>query len=135
MRKNIFRSLFAMVMVVSILSASYATALAASPTQIEPRYTGIFGLTSGLKISSNGAASCSGTAVVQSGYTADLTVELKRDGTTIRTWTDSGSGALSAGGTYFVTPGHDYVVTTTVDVYEGDSLIESPSKDSPESSY
>lgn len=135
MRKRIVSSLFAMALLVSVLSASYVTALAAETTQIEPRYTGISGLISSLTISANGGASCGGKVIARSGYTVDVTVELKQDGTTIETWTASGSGVVSAGGTYFVMSGHDYVVTTTVDVYKGGTLIESPSKDSPESSY
>lgn len=135
MRKRIVSSLFAMALLVSVLSASYATALAAESYQIEPRYSGIANLISYLDISTNGGASCNGKVTTWSGYTADVTVELKQDGTTIKTWTASGSGVVSAGGTYFVMSGHDYVVTTTAEVYKNGALIESPSKDSPERSY
>lgn len=135
MRKRIVSSLFAMALLVSVLSATCTTAMAAESDQIHLMYTGIANITTSLYISANGAASCSGSVIARSGYTVDLTVELKRDGSTIKTWTNSGSGSVSASGTYFVTPGHNYVVTTTAEVYKGGSLIEAPSKDSPESSY
>ena len=135
MRKRIISSLFAMALLVSVLSASYGTALAAGPVQVEPRFSGISQMSSALTISSTGGANCKGSAIALSGYTVDLTVELKQDGVTIKTWTSSGSGTVSAGGTYYVMSGHDYVVTTTADVYSGKTLIESPSKDSPERSY
>lgn len=135
MRKRIISSLFAMAVLVSVLSGSYLTASATGTTKVEPRYTGISNLTTSLSISANGGASCSGSVIARSGYTTDVTVELKQDGTTIKTWTASGSGAVSAGGTYFVMSGHDYVVTTTADVYKNGTLIESPSKDSPSKSY
>lgn len=135
MRKKIVSSLLAMAMLVSVLAASAGTALAAEPVQSEPRYTGIILLSSTLSISSSGGANCKGSAEVRSGYTADVTVELKQDGATIKTWTSSGSGTVSAGGTYYVMSGHGYVVTTTANVYKNGSLIESPSKDSLKSSY
>lgn len=132
MRKKVVSSLLAMAMLVSVLSATLASAHA---IQIEPRYTGISSLSSTLTISSSGAAKCNGSVEVYGGYTVNLTVELKQDGDSIKTWTSSGSGTVSAGGTYYVMSGHNYVVTTTVDVYKGGTLVESPSKDSPESSY
>lgn len=108
----------------------------ASAQAVEPRYTGITRLTSSLEISASGAASCAGKAILRSGYTADLKVELKRDGSTIKTWTTSGSDTLSAGGTYYVMSGHDYVVTTTATVYDSTGkLVESPSANSVEHTY
>ena len=103
---------------------------------IEPRYTGVVQLRSSLNISAGGAASCAGKAVLRDGYTVDLVIELKQDGTTIKTWTKSGSGTVSGGGTYYVASGHDYIVVTTATVYDKDGkVVETPSKDSPESHY
>lgn len=103
---------------------------------VEPRYTGIFNISPTLNISTSGAASCYGAVMVRSGYTADLTVELKQDGTTIKTWTDSGSGSIRVQGTYYVISGHDYVVTTTAIVYDSNNrVIETSSADSAERSY
>ena len=108
----------------------------AQAVNIEPRYTGIFNLRSTLNISDKGAASCSGYVSLRNGYTADMTVELKQDGNTIKTWTKSGTGVVSAGGTYYVMSGHNYVVTTTVDIYDAeDNFIESPSLDSVKRYY
>lgn len=105
-------------------------------SDVMPRYTGIATLSSGLQISETGKATCNGSASLWSGYTADVTVELKKDGTTIKTWTSSGSGMVSAGGTYYVATGHEYVVTTTVTVYNSNGkIVDNPSKDSPTKNY
>lgn len=132
MRTKTVHKTISALLLISILMASLVTTQAAG---IEPRFTGISSLSSGLSISSNGGAKCSGVAIVRSGYTVDLTVELKQDGNTIKTWTASGSDRVSAGGTYYVMSGHEYVVTTTAEVYEGRTLVESPSTDSLTSSY
>lgn len=81
------------------------------------RYTGVASITAGLTISNAGGASCSGSATTYSGYSVDLTMELRRDGSTIKTWTTSGSGFVPLSKTYYVTSGHNYQVVTTVDVY------------------
>lgn len=128
MKKHI-RSAILLVLLLGIL---VVTAYA-----VEPRYTGISRMTSTLTISETGAASCKGSTLVRSGYTADIKVELKQDGTTIQTWTNSGSsGTITAGGTRYVTSGHSYVVTTTVTVYNSNNqIIETPSTDSAKQSY
>lgn len=90
---------------------------------VEPRYAGVSWVKADLDISTSGAASCSGEVKLKSGYTADLKVLLKQDGTAIKTWTSSGSGTVTAGGTYYVTSGHDYVVTATATVYDSRGLV------------
>ncbi|WP_352415137.1 hypothetical protein [Oscillibacter ruminantium] len=136
MKQKVIRSVLAMALLVSVLSVNILSVSAAGMGQGELRYTGVSTLISNLDISSGGAASCKGTAAVRSGYTADLTVELQRDGTTIKTWTNSGSGTLNAGGTYYVTSGHDYIVVTTAKVSDSNgNPVESPSLESKVKSY
>lgn len=133
MKKKSKRSITSLLLLVALLMANLVPAQA---VQIEPRYTGITGLSTVLTISASGGAKCGGEVIALSGYTADLTVELKQDGTTIKTWTASGTGVVSAGSTYYVKSGHDYVVTTSVEVYtSSNTLVCTASKDSPESSY
>lgn len=133
MRKKTMRSTISILLLLGVLMANLAPAQA---TQIGPMYIGISQLASTLSISSSGGASCNGRVAVLNGYKADLTVELKQDGATIKTWTSSGSGTVSAGGTYYVASGHSYYVTATAKVYNSSgTLVESPSKDSPSSSY
>lgn len=130
MKKRI-RTAISLVLLLGVMMATFATAYA-----VEARYTGVSRLDSTLTISSKGAASCQGSATVRSGYTADVTVELKQDGTTIKTWTNSGSGTVRAGGTYYVESGHNYIVTTTATVYDSNNkVIEKPFKDSVSKSY
>lgn len=120
-----------LILLLGALMTNFATVQA-----VEPRYTGLTLISSTLNISTSGAASCSGKVKLRNGYTADLIVELKQDGETIKTWKSSGSGTVTAGGTYYVKSGHDYIVTTTATVYDSnDTVIETPSADSLESSY
>lgn len=131
--KKIFRSVISLLLLLGILGS---TLLAAHAEGISPRYTGLSALSSSLKISAGGGATCRGTATLKNGYTADLKVELKQDGSTIKTWTNSGSGTLSAGTTYYVMSGHEYVVTTTVTVYDSDgNTVQVASEDSATRSY
>lgn len=133
MKKKTIRFTIPMLMLLTVLMSSFMIAHAA---QIEPRYTGLSQLSSALSISSSGAAKCNGTAVVRSGYTVSLTVELKQDGTSIKEWTSSGSGTVSTDGTYYVMSGHNYVVTTTAEVRDSKgNVVETPSKDSVVTSY
>lgn len=119
-----------------LLSILVGGLMSAQASEITPRYTGIATLTSGLTISDTGKATCNGKVFLWNGYTADLTVELKQDGTTIKTWTSSGSDMVSAGGTYYVASGYEYVVTTTVTVYDSNGkVVDNPSKDSPSKNY
>lgn len=131
--KKLLRSAIPAFALFSILVGSL---IGAQASEITPRYTGIATLTSGLTISDTGKATCAGKVMLWDGYTADVTVELKRDGATIKTWVSSGSGVVSAGGTYYVASGHEYVVTTTATVYDSNGkIVESPSKDSPSKNY
>lgn len=133
MKKNTISSMVSMLLLLVVLLSGNVTAHAMN---IEPRYTGISSLSSSLVISSRGGATCGGSAEVRRGYTVDLTVELKQDGYTIKTWTNSGTGTVSASGTYYVMSGHEYVVTTTAEVKDSNGRItETPSKDSLVSSY
>lgn len=123
MKKNI-RSAISLVLLLGVLITSAATAQA-----VQLRYIGISQVYSSLEIDSAGAASCGGDVEVRSGYTVDLKVELKQDGVTIKTWTDSGSGNVTAGGTHYVKTGHNYIVKTTATVYDGAMrIVESPYK-------
>lgn len=131
--KKTTKPILSLILLVGMLATCFVSVQA---SEISPRYTGIAMVSSTLNISSNGAAVCGGKTSVRSGYTVDLTVELKQDGSEIKTWKSSGSGIVTAGGTYYVMSGHEYVVTTTVEVYNSaGKLVESPSKDSPVSKY
>lgn len=127
------RSAVSLVLLLGVFMASFVTVQAAG---VQPRYTGISLMSADLKITSAGAAVCNGTVEIRSGYTADLTVELKQDGKTIKTWTSSGNDVVSAGGTYYVASGHKYYVTTTAVVYDKNgNEVESPSKSSGSWTY
>lgn len=132
MRKTV-RAALSSFLLLGILLTNIASAQEAT---ITPRHTGISSVTSGLTISKSGCARCTGIVIVRDGYTASIKVELKQDGSTIKTWTDSGTDTVDAGGIYYVKSGHTYVVTTTVTVYDSDGkFVEKPSQDSPSKYY
>lgn len=104
-----------------------ATLLPAQAAGISPRYTGISIIDANLEIK-NSFATCIGTVDVKRGYTADLVLELKRDGTVIKTWSDSGTGKIEINKTYYVTSGHEYELTATATVYNSSNkVVETPS--------
>lgn len=105
---------------------------AAQENQIEPRYVGIDSIYSALDISSSGKATCTGRVVVKSGYTADVTVELQQDGSTIKTWTDSGAGFIRISKTHYVSSGHGYTVKTSATIYDSNEKIVATMSDTSE---
>ena len=110
--------------------------IGASATEISPRYIGIYQLNAEVTVSSSGRAECHGYVAVRDDYSADLTVELQRDGRTIKSWNDSGSGSISVFEPYYVTPGHDYQVVVSADVYNSQGrLVETLIKGSNVVSY
>lgn len=113
----------------SLLLAAVLTAalLPAQAAEVSPRYIGISNINASLEIT-NSFATCIGTVNVKPDYTADLVLELKRDGTVIKTWTDSGTGKIEINKTYYVTSGHKYELTSKATVYNSsDKVVETPS--------
>lgn len=89
-----------------------------------------------LLISSTGKASCYGYVEPYSGYSVNLTVELQRDGDTIKTWTGSGSSDFAIDKIYYVTPNHDYQVVVTANIRNSNGvLVGTPSVKSTVQSY
>ena len=110
--------------------------IGASATEISPRYVGIYQLHANLNISSSGRANCYGYVAIQDDYSVDFTMELLRDGRTIKSWSDSGSGIISISEPYYVTPDHDYQVVVSADVYNSQGrLVDTPSTESIVISY
>lgn len=103
-----------------LLVAFACNLIVVQASEVMPLYIGIGTISTGLTISDTGRAVSDGKVILRSGYTADVTVELKQDGTTVKTWTSSGSMTVSAGGTYYVASGHLYIVKTTADVYDSE---------------
>lgn len=134
--KRLIRLSIPMFLLVTVLMSSVIVAHASEITPRYVNYTGILVLTSGVDVSTTGKATGEGSVKLRDGYTADLVVELKQDGNTIKTWTDSGSGRVCTGGIYYVASGHEYTVTTTATVYDEDgNFVESVSKTSPVKDY
>lgn len=133
MKKRVTRSIsisLALLCIITVLCAGTSAA------EIEPRYTGIYGISANLNVNSGGRADCNGYVKTKSGYSVDLIVELQRDGRTIKSWSESGSGTFSITESYYVTTGHDYQVVVSANVYNAQgTLLETPSAASIVVSY
>lgn len=88
---------------------------------------------------SSGTANCYGYTKTQSGYSAKVTVELQRKGTTwttIKTWTASDSAKAVVDETYSVSRGYSYRLKTThYALNSNGSVVESTVKYSSTVSY
>ncbi len=129
--KKFVRSTLSLLLLTGVLMSLF---LSAQAEEVTPRHIGLFSVTGSLYISSDGKATCKGSARLKSGYTADLTMELARDGDPIKTWTTSGSGTIKLDKTYYVTSGHEYTLTATATVYDSSgNVVETPSDTSSKS--
>lgn len=106
------------------------------------RRTDKFGLedvTADLAISSNGYASCEGSASVRDNYTVTVVVELQqKNGTwkTIKTWTEQGGVDAFVKGSYRVASKYNYRVAATAKVYNSrGGLVDSKTSYSGEVYY
>ena len=128
MKRKTIRSFCAILSIICILSLLPIQAIAAQKPTDSPQYTGISTISANLDISTSGYATCSGATRGNTGYTVELVVQLKRDGTTIKTWRESGTGFHNITEGYYVTKGHNYQVVTTVNVRNSaGTLVSTPS--------
>lgn len=110
MQRKVSRISNLLVIFALILSCMQVGALAADSSS---RMTGISSLSADLIIYSSGRSESFGYVSTYPGYSVDLTVSLKQDGETIKSWSESGSGKIQIDEPYYVTPNHDYQVTAT----------------------
>ena len=125
MKRKMKRVLTA-ILAMCIITSALVPTLAVQEPEIRPMYVGLANFGASLTISSTGKASC-GAAITNNGtYDVDVTIELKRDGTTIKSWTVATEvGFNSIDKIYYVTSGHDYQVVATATVKSGSSVINS----------
>lgn len=127
MKKRLLHSLLAGIMLFSLFTANPVAASAVSPSgdpEIQPRYTGIHRLVADLDINpKTGYASCYGQVGIVSGYTVTLTVSLFQDGTSIKSWSDTGTTTFSIEKGYYVAEGHDYEVVVTASVKNSNGVV------------
>lgn len=99
---------------------------AAQPRAVQPRLTGITGFAAHLGISTAGRAAC-GVMVYNNGdYDVTIIIDLKQDGTTIKSWTvPAAIRNNQIEKYYYVTSGHDYQVVATAQVKSGGTLVRS----------
>lgn len=134
MKVKIVKRVLSMLMTVALLTSG----INAFAGEVSPRYTGTSTIVTDLSISSTGKATCAGTVVLYSGYTATLTMKLQQYNgsywTTIQTWSTSDSKSLSK--SYYVSSGYSYRVVTSAKVYNSSgTYVETPSVTSATKSY
>lgn len=135
MKKRISKFL-SMLLALSCITATFSTA-----TAIEPRYIGLYSLSVSVDIAAGGASTSYGYALLRSGYTADMTLELQRSSngyswSSVKEWTSSGSGTISLDKTYYVTSGYDYRTKCSLTVYNSsNSIVDNVTKYSSTVSY
>lgn len=124
MKVKSFKAIISVVLMLCSLSFMCTTALAADEERVDAtRYTGISSCFASLTISNWGKCSCCSFADCNSGYSASLTMELKRGSTTIKTWTTSGSGMVTLDKTYYVVSGYTYQVVATIEVKDSHGVV------------
>ena len=118
---NMIRKLFSIMLVAAMLTAMATTARAMSPLQsdIQPRYVGVSTASANLTISSSGKATVSSRVCTSPGYTVNVVVSLERDsGASVKSWSNSGGGNVIVDDIYYVSHGHDYYVSASIDVFD-----------------
>lgn len=123
---NMIRKIFFIMLAAAMLTAISTTASAISLSQPnnQLRYVGVSSASANLTISSSGKATASSLVCVAPGYTVDLDVSLKRDsGTIVKSWSSSGTASVSVDDIYYVTRGHDYYVSASIDVFDGNGKL------------
>lgn len=143
MKKSTFRYFalaFFFVFTLSMTSVNNAVAVdemkEGTIDEIEPRYTGISKLAANLTINSSGNAQCFGEVRSRSGYTTTLTVSLQQDGSTIKSWSVSGSGLRTIDESYHVDKGHSYqVIASAVVKNSNGTVVDTATAESRVQSY
>lgn len=119
------KSCLAIVLVLCMCFSLCVTAFASDEERDDgaTRYTGVSTCYAGLAISGWGKATCSTYAYCNSGYSATMTMELKRDSTTIKSWETSGTAVISMEKTYYVVSGYTYQVVATIVVKDSHGTV------------
>ena len=126
MRVKKLLSILFLVLMFTSMSANAVELNCVEYNQIQPRYIGVKVVVADIAINSNGRANAYGRALIDADYTADVTVSLFQDGSSIKSWKSSGDGIIEIDKTYYVTSGHDYYVAVSVIVYNANgNLVDS----------
>ena len=118
---NTIRRLFSVLLVTMVFMSVATTANAVSPAQtnVQPRYVGVSNSTATLSISSSGRATVNARVYTFPDYTANLVVSLECDsGTPVKSWNNSGGGSVTVDKIYYVSTGHNYYVSASIEVFD-----------------
>lgn len=121
---RMLKKCFALLLVVVVFTVIPANATNLNTEEsVQPRYIGVSSVRANLDISSSGRASVGGTIRTYSGYTVTVSVSLMQDGTSIKSWSKSGSGILTISQNYYVMSGHDYYTSLYISVYNSNNQL------------
>lgn len=140
MKGKFFRILSLTVIVCILLSmASFA---ASQESMIQPRWTYISEIGTGLDISLSGKATCYTSVALYSSPSCTCTIEMilqQSDGSgwsDIKTWTGSGGRNTDIEKSWYIESGYEYQVESTTYVYNSDGdLVETAVTYSPIDSF
>ena len=122
--KKILMKTLCLISLCVMMFSMVTVSVAAEKVEIMPRFVGIDSQAVQLQIDENGRAACWCLVYADTGYSVEVTMELERDGTVIKTWTGSGS-RVELSKSYYVTRNHDYqvIITSRVKTLEGSYLL------------
>lgn len=111
--------------------------------QMDPRFTHISRISSGLSISTSGRASCTGSYTIYKTFDLDsrMTITLQRDDNgwkDVQTWSEdfTGSGFKILDKGYYVSSGYRYRLVTVMQIFDDNgNVLETASCDSPIKEY
>lgn len=123
---KIVKRMLTLTLAMGIILTMVLPLAAAEPKVVQPRMTGISTLTTRLNISASGKATCGVTLYNKGDYDVTVVIDLKQDGTTIKSWTVTPSVGNNQITKYqYVSSGHDYQVVATALVKSGGVLVHS----------
>lgn len=134
------RKTLAVVMVIGILcTIIIPVAAATNENMIQPRWSYLDSVYAYIDINWLGVATCEGSATARSSVEVETVVRLQQltdtGWSTIKSWSDTGTGTAGTGGKYAVARGYDYRVTVSGYVYDGNGNIVETGSSSDSDSY
>lgn len=125
--KKVFSLLLATLLLLSSAFPVNAVEPEQSVITVQPRWTYLYSVTASLDINLLGVATCRGTTACGSVRDVEIIVRLQQETatgwSTLKTWTDTGSGSAIASGSYAVARGYTYRTVSSVYVYDDNGNI------------
>lgn len=124
--KKITKRVLTLFLALGIVLSMTLPVAAVEPQAAQPRLTGISSFAAHLSISTSGRAACGVILYNNGDYDVTIIINLKQDGTTIKTWSVPAEVRTNQiEKYYYVASGHDYQVVATAQIKSGGTLVRS----------